>query len=398
MSTLRRGWGLLPAAAALAAPLGAQVTPRDTALVQGGIYQRPYIVSAGRTAVGGYLEAHGAWFQSEGISEGPSFEIPRFNVFLYSPIGRRLRLTAELEFEHGTEEIGLETALVDFTVTPSLVLRAGVLLPPIGAFNVNHDGPRYEFVTRPLVATEIIPATLAEVGLGAHGRLAAGGVVVSYDAYLTNGLGGGVILNETGRTHLASGKGESLFGEDENGSPAVSGRLAARKPGWGELGLSHYRGIYNTWRIEGEPVDDPRWLSLTAVDVETAVGPVTLRGETAFGRIDLPPDLHEVLGDRQWGVYLDAVAPVWRPRIRGLPDPVVQLGVRLEWVDLNLGRFGSTGQPRGDEVDAVTVALSFRPAAGTVFRFNYRRERARDLLRNPAEHTGGFLLGVATYF
>ena len=88
-------------------------------------------------------------------------ELRRFNIFLYSSVGRRIRFLSELEFEHGTEEIALETALVDFVVTPSLVARAGILLPPIGAFNANHDSPRYDFVERPLVSTEIIPATLS---------------------------------------------------------------------------------------------------------------------------------------------------------------------------------------------------------------------------------------------
>ena len=110
---------LLPAPCAIA-------LAQDTALVQGGIYQRPFIFSAGRTAVGGYVEAHGSLFRTDGISEGPSFEVRRFNIFLYSGVGRRLRFTSELEFEHGTEEIALETALVDFVVTPSFVLRAGV--------------------------------------------------------------------------------------------------------------------------------------------------------------------------------------------------------------------------------------------------------------------------------
>ena len=150
----------------------AALSAQDTALVQGGIYQRPFIFSAGRTAVGGYVEANGSWFRTDGISEGPAFEVRRFNIFLYSGVGRRLRFTSELEFEHGTEEIALETALVDFVITPSLVVRAGVLLPPIGAFNVNHDGPRYEFIERPLVSTEVIPSTLSEAGLGVHGRLA----------------------------------------------------------------------------------------------------------------------------------------------------------------------------------------------------------------------------------
>jgi hypothetical protein len=383
-------------AALIAAPM--PLLAQDTALVQGGIYQRPFIVSVGRTAVGGYLEANGAWSRTDGINEGPSFEIRRFNIFLFSSAGRRFRFTSEVEFEHGTEEISLETALVDFLITPSLVIRAGVLLTPIGAFNVNHDGPRYEFVDRPLVSTQIIPATLSEVGFGIHGRLAPPGVALSYDLYLTNGLGEGVVLNPAGRTHLPDGKGESLFAEDQNGSPALSGRIAARSKGLGEIGFSHYRGIYNRWQLEGLEVDDPRWLSITALDLETALGPVALRGETAYASLDISSDLDEVFADRQWGAYLDAVMPILRPRIRGLASPEVLLGLRFDWVDYNVGHFASTGQPRRDDVGAVTFALSFRPIAGTVFRANYRLESFHDVLGNPAQRTAAVLVGVATYF
>src|SRR5688572_8972841 len=202
-------------------------------MVQGGIYQRPFLVSAGRTAVGGYAEGNANYLQTDGVSEGLSMELRRFNIFLFSSVGQRVRFISELEFEHGTEEIALETALVDFVVNPSFVVRAGILLPPIGAFNVNHDSPRYDFVERPLVSTEIIPATLSEIGFGVHGRLVPPGFTLSYDAYLTNGLGDGVVLNSTGRTHLASGKSASRFEEDNNGSPAFSGRLGAQVRRWG---------------------------------------------------------------------------------------------------------------------------------------------------------------------
>lgn len=384
--------------AGLVAP-GAVEAQRDTALVQGGIYQRPYIASVGRTALGGYLEAHVGLERAEGISEGPSFEVPRFNLFLYSPLGRRLRVTAELEIEEGGEELRLETALADFVITPSLVIRGGVLLVPIGAFNVNHDGPRYDFVARPLVSTTIIPATLSEAGFGVHGRLAPGrGVTLSYDAYLTNGLGEGVVLNGTGRTDLPSGKGPALFGEDGNGSPAVSGRLALLARGWGEVGLSHYRGAYNTWKLEGVAVDQPRYFAITALDWQTTLGPVDLRGEAALASVDLPTDLSEVHGSRQWGGYLDATVPVWHPRIRGLDDPVVSLGVRLERVDWNTGTFATTGLTRGDEERSVTFAVSLRPASGTVFRLNYRLGSVTDLAGNPAVPTAGLALGLATYF
>lgn len=376
----------------------AAVSAQDTALVQGGIYQRPFIFSAGRTAVGGYVEADGTWFRTDGVSEGPTFEVRRFNIFLYSGVGRRLKFTSELEFEDGTEEIALETALLDFVITPSLVVRAGVLLPPIGGFNVNHDGPRYEFVERPLVSTEVIPATLSETGFGIHGRLAPRGFALSYDLYLSNGLGSGIILNDQGRTHLASGKGESLLAEDENGSPAFSGRLAARSQRLGEIGFSHYRGVYNQFRIEGVTVDEQRWVSLSAVDIETALGPVALRGEAALASIDLPADLKEFQGQRQWGFYLDAVVPVWRPTIRGLEESVVNIGARLDRVDFNTGDFSATGLGVGDDQTALTLALSFRPANGTVFRLNYRNDWITDFAGNPTIRRAGLLLGVATYF
>jgi hypothetical protein len=371
---------------------------QDTSMVQGGIYQRPFLVSAGRTSVGGYAEGNSNYFVTDGVGEGLSLELRRFNIFLFSSVGRRIRFISELEFEHGTEEIALETALVDFTVTPSLVFRAGILLPPIGAFNVNHDSPRYDFVERPLVSTEIIPATLSEVGFGAHGRLAPKGFALSYDLYLTNGLGQGVVANATGRTHLASGKAESRFEEDNNGSPAITGRIAAQSRRWGEIGLSYYGGVYNSYRIEGITVDQRRWLSIAALDLSTRVDRVELRGEVARVGVDLPADLRELMGDRQWGAYLDATVPFWSPRIRGLERPELSAVARLERVDFNLGTFSSTGLKRYDEINAVTVGLSFRPAAGTVFRLNHRREWFRDLQGNPAARTAGWQVGFATYF
>lgn len=370
----------------------------DSIPVQGGIYNRPFLVSIGRTAVGGYLEGNTNYFRQDGVSEGFSMELRRFNVFLFSSIGSRIRFISELEFEHGTEEIGLETALVDFIVNPSFVVRAGIILPPLGAFNVNHDGPRWDVVDRPLVSTEIIPATLSEIGFGAHGRLFPRGFTVTYDAYLSNGLGDGVILNDAGRTRLASGKGTGLVAGDNNGRPGVSGRIGFQRRNLGELGLSYYGATYNTFSVDGRDIDARRAVRLAALDLNTEVHSVSLRGELAFAWIDVPDDLRELFGDRQWGVHVDAVVPMFRPRIRGLTDPVVNAVARVERVDFNRGRFTGTGDPIGDEISAVTLGLSFRPVAGTVFKANYRYERLRDFQGNDPVRRAGFQFGLATYF
>ncbi len=370
----------------------------DSILVQGGIYNRPFLASVGRTAIGGYVEGNTNYFREDGISEGFSMELRRFNVFLFSSIGSRIRFISELEFEHGTEEIALETALVDFIVNPSFVLRGGIILPPLGAFNVNHDGPRWDVIDRPLVSTEIIPATLSEIGFGAHGRLFPRGFTVTYDAYLSNGLGDGVILNDAGRTRLASGKGTGLVAGDNNGRPAVSGRVGFQRRNLGEVGLSYYGATYNTFSVEGMEVDAKRSVRLAALDLNTEVRSVSLRGELALAWIDVPGDLQEVFGDRQWGFHFDAVVPLFRPRIRGLTDPVVSAIGRIERVDFNRGTFAGTGDSIGDEIDAFTLGLSFRPAAGTVFKANYRYQSIRDLQGNTPAKRAGFQFGLATYF
>lgn len=371
----------------------------DSASVQGSIYRRPFIAEAGRTAVGGYVEANAHYAREQGIGPGLSMELRRFNLFLFSALGPRLRFISELEFEHGTQEIALETALIDYRLSSAFVLRGGILLPPIGAFNQNHDGPRWEFVDRPLVSTEIIPSTLSEVGFGVNGRLAPDGLTLTYDAYLTNGLGEGVVLNPTGRTHLASGRRPGQFAGDDNGVPALSGRLALRKPEVGEAGVSFYGTTYNSFRVDGMAVDDRRDLAITALDLAVSLpGGITLRGEAALARIELPGGLTDLLGARQWGAHLDLVAPVWRAERGVLRGSVLAIITRLEHVDRNVGRFDATGQLIGDDISAVVFGASLRPAAGTVLKVNLRREWAHDLLRNAAARRAALQVGLASYF
>lgn len=385
----------LAAIACGAAPVQSQV---DSTLTQSGLYNRPFIGSVSSTSVGGYVEGNTNYFVEDGVTEGFSMELRRFNIFLFSQVSQRVRFLSELEFEHGTEEIALETALVDLRLSPGLVLRGGIILPPLGYLNQNHDSPRWDFIERPLVTTDIIPSTLSEVGFGAYGSFARGDLVLSYDAYLTNGLGAGVVANETGRTDIASGKSEELFGEDNNGSPALTGRVAMRHTSLGEVGLSYYGGYYNDYQVEGVQVDDKRWLGIAALDVVGEVGPTSLRAEVVYASIDVPTGLAELHGDTQWGAYLDVLLPVWRPQFLGYTDAVVTAGLRLEAVDYNRGTFSTTGSAIGDQVTALVPGVSFRPSSGTVFRANYRYHWATDFQGNDPARRAGFQVGFATYF
>ena len=387
------------ASIAIAATASVSSAQGDSTSVQGSIYSRPFIGSAGRTAIGGYLEANAHYGREEGVGDGLSMELRRFNIFLFSSLGSRLRFISELEFEHGTEEIALETALVDLRLSSALVLRGGILLPPIGGFNLNHDGPRWDFVERPMVSTEIIPSTLSEVGFGVNGRVAPAGLTLMYDAYVTNGLGEGVVLNSTGRTHLASGRRAGQFAGDDNGAPAFSGRVAVRAPRLGEVGLSYYGTTYNSFRVDGIVVDARRALSLVAVDLAADLPRgVNVRGEAAIASVELPPSLGELLGTRQWGVHVDVVVPVLRLARGTFSGGVLNVTARAEHVDFNVGRFSSTGGLIGDDRSAITTGLSFRPTGGSAFKLQYRREWAHDLVRNTATRSAVVQAGIATYF
>ncbi len=80
---------------AFANPDAAQV---DSTLAQEGIYNRPFIASVSNTAIGGYIEGNTNYFVEDGITEGFSMELRRFNIFLYSAISQRVRFLSELEF------------------------------------------------------------------------------------------------------------------------------------------------------------------------------------------------------------------------------------------------------------------------------------------------------------
>ena len=143
--------------------------------VRGGVYDKPYQTRLlGRTAIGGYAEAHARYERVDGTTEESGFEAKRFNIFTSTRVSDFVRMAAELEFEEGGEEVKLEYAAIDVRIHPALTLRGGMLLSPLGRFNLSHDSPLNEFTDRPLVSTEILGVALSEPGFGVLGQAPAG--------------------------------------------------------------------------------------------------------------------------------------------------------------------------------------------------------------------------------
>jgi len=105
----------------------------------------------------------------------------RFVLLFMHSFSPRIRFVSELELEHalveGLEEKGeleLEQAYLDFLISRSFNVRAGMVLVPVGIINERHEPPVFNGVERPFVDTVIVPTTWFELGAGVHGELGQG--------------------------------------------------------------------------------------------------------------------------------------------------------------------------------------------------------------------------------
>ena len=390
----------LTALVGLAAPARAQVsdtTSQDTTrratparpFVEGGAYDKPYMTRLlGRTAIGGYAEAHARWEQADGVTEERGFELKRWNIFTATQVNDFVRIGAELEFEELAEEITLEFAAIDFTVHPSFTVRAGAILSPIGRFNLSHDSPRNEFTDRPLVSTDVVGTALTEPGVGALGQFGLGGAGrLTYEIYAVNGFHDGLIEDSPDGTRIPLGKRNA---EDNNASPAAVGRIAWSPRLGYELGVSGHRGAYNAFLLDGEQVDERRDLTIWAVDAEARVAGVELSGEAVTANLDIPSGLQGIYASGQRGLYVQAVRDFGRGWVRTMPRSFFQVGTRYDVVDYDAGLLG-------DSMQRMTFGLNFRPTEDAVLKLDYVRGRSRDRFNNLGEEAG-VLFSIATYF
>lgn len=379
--------------------------PADTSkqkMNMDAVYNRPFL-KAGKSpiALGGYLEVNTQFAQTDGVNEGLSFQFRRLTIFMSSTIARKIKFLSELEFEDGTKEINIEFAALDIEFHPLLNLRGGIIMNPIGAFNQNHDGPRWDFINRPISATTIIPSTLSNAGFGLHGKYFVKEWTFGYEVYVTNGFDDKIISNEENRTSLAAGKSNpEKFEESNSGLPMFTGKIALRNRRIGELGLSFMTGVYNKWKEDGIVLDEKRNASVVAVDFNTSFlkNRLNITGEVARVFVDIPETYTQQFGSRQFGGYIDIVGTILQREILDWENTKLNVGVRLEYADYNQGNFKDTGGNIADDIWAIVPSIALRPVGTTVFRFNYRYEQQKDLLGNLPTHTGMIQFGVSSYF
>ena len=381
-------------------------TPADTSFQNSmnmdAVYNRPFLqIGKIPVTVGGYVEADYQYIGEDGITDGHSFRIPRMTLFVASSIHRRLKFLSEIELEEGGKEIAIEFAALDLELHPLLNFRGGVIMNPIGAFNQNHDGPKWEFVDRPIAMTQMLPATWSNVGFGLYGKEYFNQWALGYEIYVSNGFDNSIISNSENRTFLPASKANAeRFEESSNGQPLLTSKIAIRHQKIGEIGVSYMGGVYNKFEEDGLVLDDKRRVDVIALDLNTTLPRLStyIVGEWSWISVNVPETYTQQFGSRQQGGFIDIVQPIIKRKILGFERAVINIACRLEYLDWNVGTFRETGGNISDDLWAIVPGISFRPTSQTVFRINYRYMQQQDILGNPPAVIGGIQFGVSSYF
>lgn len=332
--------------------------------IAGGPYDKPHIRASGSgTSIGGYIDHELFWNK-----KNKTFDQHRFIPFIHGEVSDRIHVMAELEFEHGglvkgsgdsDGEIKLEFATLDIAFAESFSYRGGVILSPLGKFNLIHDSPLNDFANRPLVAREIVPTTLSEAGMGFFGTVYPGeAAVLGYELYIVNGF------NEAAGARIRSGRGSHKA--DNNEEKSLVGRLNYSPFLGVDLGGSFHRGAYDD---AGE-----RSLAIYAADIDYNRGPFDLKGEFASASID------GVVADSRSGYYVQAGYHFLSGVLSRFPNSVCTASFRYDHIDL-----GSSEETR------LTFGLNYRPEEQTVIKLDYE-------IYDRDEDSNGLILSVASYF
>ncbi len=374
------------------------------------LYERPFLhISKTPVSIGGYAEVNYQHLSTDGVSDGHEFQFRRMSLMVASTISKRIKFLSEIEFENDKDEqlegnpmeIAIEYAALDFEFHPLLNLRAGIIINPIGGFNQNHDGPKWEFTDRPISATQLLPATFSSAGLGIYGKHYSQQWMFGYEFYLTNGLDNTIIDNDLNKTYVPHAKeNPARLSTSNSGEPMITAKLAMRNNRIGELGVSWMGGVYNKYQQDGVVIDDKRRCDIVAIDFNTTLPKLqtAITGEFAWVLVQVPENYFEQFGTRQHGGFMDVVQPVVKTRLLGWEDATINIAMRMEYVDWNIGTFKDTGGQIADDLWSIMPAISFRPTPQTVLRWNYRYMKQQDIAGNPPATTGGFIIGISSYF
>jgi hypothetical protein len=396
------------------------------------IYARPFVASP-KAIVGGYADVEYINRAHQGTPS--SIDVHRFVPFIYGDISEHVKFASEIEIEHGIlessgaphSEVSLEFATIDYLVNDKLNLRAGILLLPVGKFNLLHDAPLRDLTERPLVTQLLYGSVLAETGAGFYGTFyPSRRSKLDYELYVTTGYNGygncqagsvqantlscGTQINESaGVANARQRKTDISQGFDNNNGKAVVGRVAFSPFLGVEVGGSGHYGTYDPF--------GQRYLGIWAVDWTLVRGPFEVIGESIWTYAQdnsktlggTPCTVNNSIGgiapghfcpQRMQGYYIQGnyhFLPEWLTRLAPsfFRPEVSTFTAMIRWEQVNTNK----DQPDGlGDLQRLTLGVNYRPTEDTVFKADFQYSPEAINRNNQRIHDTAFILSAATYF
>ncbi|GMV80820.1 MAG: hypothetical protein AMXMBFR7_20040 [Planctomycetota bacterium] len=326
------------------------------------------------------------------------FDQLRTVLELGAQLHENIQFYMELEHEHGavikgsgtTEgELELEQAWVDFKLMDEAVFRAGVILVPVGRYNLYHEAWANNLVDRPLISRRITPTTWWEEGVGFHGQaLDTDWLGISYEAYLFNPGRADRVTVGGGFRDLRLNGDVPIYDSNKAGAFRVAFEPARSAPWLAdhlEVGISGYlsgfSGVNGLFDDDGDPNSDRVYydaedgtVQIWSADLTFERGDFGFRGEAAMAHAG-PGRTFRGPGQQAFGFYAEAYYSFWADFLNGTPfgkdvykDPKLVGAVRFDYVDLSTDNFDQRDLRR------VTLGLSYRPIERMVFKFDYQMD------------------------
>lgn len=220
---------------------------------------------------------------------------PEAAVKMEVDVNESLTFSARACFScHGIE---IDRAHVDWTPTPAFNVQAGRIGVPFGEMSVRYDPTSHRSVSKPLIYDMgrmayygrsgfnlgVVPQPYVDTGIVVYGQVwPSEQVQFWYGAYVVGGMRGD---NDFDFAAMRT----SLY-VDNNNEPAGGGRavltISSSEPDSAfkdfSFGLSGMYGHYDPKRL--------RAYTALGFDAALRVGPLTIRGEAAFIRVEINPD------------------------------------------------------------------------------------------------------------
>lgn len=366
-----------------------------------------------------------------------------------------VKFAQEVEGNRGAE-IGVEQLWLQYDIGRNHGVRAGIILPPLGRFNINHDDDYYDVPRRTLVDRDapVIPVKAAwrEAGAGLVGSFNVGTQAkLSYQAYIMSGATMNFNLEHIAQTRLPRRSKQETEVEVKLQSGAVDGSQNANAFSWraaisprlaGEIAVSGYHGKYtpqfmsisepiNAWgldgkwrfggfEIEGEGIystfGNTRTVAANFAEAVANSSVETSSAEAAQLESEIELEL-KGLARQRYGAWLDFKYH-WRPAFlknsfigRGFDDPQIIPIVRYDrvWIRQAIDELAFRGgvvtaiDLANREQHRITAGINFRPIQNVGFQFAYEHNgrRSGDRLIFPETAVGstnGFVMGATFSF